>query len=253
MVRKIKGSKEEREAAKQNAAIEEPDEFLQTSRTIYDWMSDHSKMVIIFIVLLFSAGVAYSSVVAYGDHVDGQASELLSKVLKAQRGQVDTSGALKDKKPDMLIFASEQEKAQAVQEAAQQIESAHAGHQSTAIASMYLGKSCLQLDDYDCAIAAYQKSVKMLSSSDPLVNASLLGLGVSYEAKGDMDQAIAQFKLVADGVTPFEKDQGLFHAGRVLLAKGDKDTAKSYLERIESDFPESGLRAEASTLLQGLK
>ena len=93
MVRKIKASKEEREAAKENAVIEQPDEFLQTSRTVYDWMADHSKMVVAAIALLFVAGIAYSSVAAYGEHVDGQASELLAKVLEAQRGDHDEAAA----------------------------------------------------------------------------------------------------------------------------------------------------------------
>ncbi len=253
MVRKIKASKEEREAAKNKVVVEEPDEFLQTSRTVYDWMSDHSKLVLTVAVVLFVGGLAYSSAAAYGEHVDAQASDLLAAVLDAQQGQVDTSGALKDQKLDMRIYATQQEKDTAIKEAAQVVLDAHSGHQTAAIAGMYMGKACLDLDDFDCAVGAFEKSVKILEQSDPLRNAMLLGLAAAYEAKGDVDQAIKNYQLVADGSMAFEKDQGLFHSGRMLLAKGDKDMAKSYLERIDSDFPESSLRAEASSLLQELK
>lgn len=254
MVRKIRASKEEREAAKHDAVVEQPDEFLQTSRTVYDWMAEHSKLVITVIAVLFVAGVAYSSASAYSEHVDGQASSLLGKMLEVQRAQVDTTGALKDQGLDIKLFASEEEKAQALRDEAQKVLAAHPGHQAAAIAGLFLGKACLQLNDNDTAVSALEKSVATFSAGgDPLVNSALLGLGAAYEAKDDSAKATEAFLRVADGQTAFEKDQGLYQAGRLLIAAGEKDRAKSYLERIETDFPESSLKADSSTLLQGLK
>ncbi len=250
MVRKIKPTKEERQASQPK--VDEPDEFLSQSQRIFDWMADHSKGVMMVMGGLLLVGIAYSSASGYGKHIDAKASTLLAEVVRAQRGQVDLTGELKAEPGKDPVFASEQAKSQAVRESAEALVKAYPSHQVGVAGRLYLGNACLNLDEVVCALDAFRTAADLSGPEDLLRNSALLGLAAAYEQKGEDDQAVKTYSEVADGKLAFRKDVGLYHGARLLAAKHD-ERAKGYLERIESDFPESVYKTDAASLLDSLK
>jgi tetratricopeptide (TPR) repeat protein len=93
------------------------------------------------------------------------------------------------------------------------------------------------------------------------------GLGYAYEAKGDLDQALAAFtrlggagegraeagKAEGTGPAPFYRDRALYHQGRIAERKGNpNDAVKLYKEVLEKT-PQSSLRDEISNRLAVLE
>jgi len=93
------------------------------------------------------------------------------------------------------------------------------------------------------------------------------GLGYAYEAKGDLDQALAAFTRLgaapegkgeagkADGAgpAPFYRDRALYHQGRIAERKGNpNDAVKLYKEVLEKT-PQTSLRDEISNRLAVLE
>lgn len=250
MVRKIKPTKEERQATQPK--VDEPDEFLSLSQQAFDWMAGHSKLVMTIIGVFLGVGIVYSAINIYLGSVDDKASAQLAEVVRLQRGQVDLTGEVKPTGSE-VVFKSDQEKAQAVRDAAEKLIQAHGSHQASLAARLYLGRACLDLDDADCALQAYDGAVKLTGADDMLRNAALLGLAAAQEQKGDLGAAAGTYGQVADGKGSFAKDIGLYHAARTLIAQQQGDRARGYLERIESDFPESVFKTDAASLLDTLK
>jgi len=250
VVRKIKPSKEERKAAA--PAPDAPDEFLSVSQRVFDWMADNSKVVMGVLGVALAAGIIYGATNSYAEHVSSKASLLLGEVLEIQTAQVDLTGTATPE-PGERTFASEEEKSQALREAALALIEAHPKHDAGNAGRLYLGRACLDMGDLECASQAYQGYLDNTSEDDPLRTVALLGLGAAMEQKPDLAQAFAAYSRIADGRTAFTKDLGLLHTARTLIAQGDKDKARGYLERIETDFPDSPFKGEASTLLETLQ
>ncbi|MFH1809858.1 MAG: tetratricopeptide repeat protein [Pseudomonadota bacterium] len=251
MVRKIKPTKDERKASV--PSVDAPDEFLSLSQRAFDWMAGNSKLVLSVIGALLVIGIVYGSMSTYNAHVDGKASLVLAEVIRAERGQVDLTGAVKPEPNGDPVFKSDEEKAKAVREAAEKVIAAYPSHSSSAVARLYLGRACLDTGDADCAVDACEKAVAQFAESDPLRNTALLALAAAQELKGLNEQAAQSYARVADGKQSYGKDVGLYHAARVAMAAGDKDRARGYLERIESDFTDSVYKTDAASMLEGLK
>jgi tetratricopeptide (TPR) repeat protein len=89
------------------------------------------------------------------------------------------------------------------------------------------------------------------------------GLGYAYEAKGDLDDALAAFtKLGADagqkgaagpGDAGFYQDRALYHQARIAARKGNPTEAAKLYRQVLEKSPQSGLRDEISNRLAVLE
>ena len=249
MVRKLKPSKEEKKSAE--PAVDAPDEFLSISQRGFDWMAENSKLVIAVLAVLLVAGLGYSLAMTYTEHVSTQASDLLAEALRQQQGQVDLTGTT-EATDDAPVFASEEEKLKATRSAAEALVKAYPTHNAGNAGRLLLGRACLELADLECSLGAYQDFLTKAGVEDPMRNQALLGLGAAQEQKGEQAAAADTYKKLADGRLGFMKDLGLYHAGRVLAQLGEADQARGYLERIETDFPDSPIKPEATKVLDTL-
>lgn len=249
MVRKIKPTKEEIKASTPDA--EAPDEFLSIGQRIIEWMGDNSKLVLWVMGITLGSGLLYGLISVYQEHVSNDASGLLSEVAKSQSGRVDISGEASEK-GEKYVYESEKQKSEAVRTAAEAVIKAHKGHEAANMARLYLGSACMDLADLECAETAYRDFLKNTSNTDPLTAVAKLGLGSVLEQKGDKTQAASEYVAIASGKHGFSKDLGLYQAARVLATE-DKEKAIGYLEQIETDYPDSKVKPDATRLLESLK
>ena len=251
MVKKIKPTKEERKAT--SPSLDQPDEFISVTQHIFNWMTANSKVVLWVLGVLLGLGIAYAAAAGIMQSRSSKASALLGDVIKAQNGRVDLSGTDAGGDPDELVFKSDKDKNDAVRVAAEKLVSAYPRSGSANAARLLLGRACLDLGDDGCAIKAFDDFLSIAAAGDPLRTNALLGLGASWEHKGDLAKAADAYEKIADGTIAFGKDLGLYEAARSRAATGDKERAKRFLDRIEADFPESSLKSDATALAETLK
>ncbi|HEY3358373.1 MAG TPA: tetratricopeptide repeat protein [Polyangia bacterium] len=103
------------------------------------------------------------------------------------------------------------------------------------------------LQRYDEAIRDYRAFL----SRGPRGNLKALaheGLGYVYEAKGELDKALEEYRLITQA-GDFYKDRSLYDQGRMLERKGDKAAAQKLYQEILDKTPMTPLRDDISNRL----
>jgi tetratricopeptide (TPR) repeat protein len=103
------------------------------------------------------------------------------------------------------------------------------------------------LGRYDEAIADYRAFL----SRGPRGNLKAIGhegLGYVYEAKGELDKALEEYRLITQ-TGDFYRDRALFDQARVLERKGDKAGAQKLYQEILDKTPMTPLRDDISNRL----
>ncbi len=117
-----------------------------------------------------------------------------------------------------------------------------------------LGEAGDYLDkrEWDKALEGYSAVASSpLAGADPDVKVRALeGLGFAKEGKGDLDGALAAFKEIEGIDGRGNKELGLYHQGRVWLARGDKDKAKDLLKQAHDKLEQPSTEGTALRYLQ---
>jgi tetratricopeptide (TPR) repeat protein len=74
----------------------------------------------------------------------------------------------------------------------------------------------------------------------------------ALEAKGDRKGAIDKLEELVGLPDKIDEDAALLDLGRLYQAEGNVEKARSSLERIGKDFPESSLKSQAEEMLATL-
>ena len=98
---------------------------------------------------------------------------------------------------------------------------------------------CYQAGEYDKAIFLYRQSLKDLVDHQPVKYLVLNGLGYSYAAKQEYQEAATYFQKIASGPESIMKDEALFNLGRIYHTLGNSEKSKASYEKIVSDHPDS--------------
>jgi hypothetical protein len=110
----------------------------------------------------------------------------------------------------------------------------HGGGGAAILARLGEGGALLDKREWDKALEAFSAvSASSLAGADADVKGRALeGGGFAKEGKGDLDGAIATFKELEGVDARGFKELGMYHQGRLFLAKGDKDKAKELLKAV---------------------
>lgn len=256
MAKKIKPQKtrEERDAERQAAEAERErqdagiqDEFQAKGFELVEWMQDKQKIVLAFIGAVVVAGGAMGAYALVSSSQNLAASQVYAEALKAYEGGI--GDALPGEDAAGPRFTDAKERATEARARFEQVVKEHGNTDVSTFASLYVGHASLQLDEADKAIAAYERFLGRVAKNDPFRFAGLDGLASAYEAKGDVDSAIAKLQELVDLPGGVGEDAALYRLGRLYADKGDNGKAKEALERLAKDFPESTLKASADELL----
>ena len=92
---------------------------------------------------------------------------------------------------------------------------------------------------YDDAVTYYNKAMEALAGQPLFLGLIQMGLGLSLEAKGENDKAVAYFEKIIAAPNSLVKDQALFNAGRIYGKLGKNDKRREAYEKIVSDYRDS--------------
>jgi hypothetical protein len=183
------------------------------------------------------AGIGYAAYDRYATKRTEAASNELIKATLAERGRISGSAAPKPPEegaPDdpTPSFKSADERSDTALASYRKVISSHAGSGAAILAR--LGEAGVLLDkrNWDGALAAYRDvQGSPLAKADVTVRAAALeGIGLALEAKGDTDQALKTFNELQGTGIAGQKELGMYHQARLLIAKGDLEKAKELLK-----------------------
>ncbi len=216
-----------------------PDAFQKAGAEARGWIGQHEKTVVLLVgaLVLVGGGVGLASFLS--TRGEERAGRALSEALKVMERPVQAQG-LPEPGNDAAPFKSEKEKAEAVQKALVQFRTEYKGSRAAATAALPLAQAEYKLGNYDQALGSYQEYVKHASPDEPLRATALEGTGYAYEAKGQLNEAMAAFEQLArENKTEFLNAMGLYHQARILIQQNKKEEAARRLSEIPDAAPDS--------------
>jgi len=219
--------------------LRQPDALQRAGLEAREWIQQRRRAVIIGVaaVILIALGAALASYLS--DRGEDRAAKDLGAALKildrpvAENAQADATPG------NEAPFRSQGEKDQSAVKSLSDFRSQHPGTRGAVTAALPLADALYRLGDYDQALVAYSEFLKKAREDDPLRAAALEGEGYTYEAKGQLDQALSSFDQLSKMKSEFLAGMGTFHRGRILALQGKKDEAAKVFAELVAAHPSS--------------
>jgi len=232
--------------------LKQPDAFMKAGSVARGWFQENVRLVTIVVgVALLAVGGAVAADYLHGK-TEEEASQVLGDRLKMLDRPISESATTSG---DDAPFKSAQERDEAVVKSMEELRSKYGGTKAARTAALIASSADFRLKKYDEAIKGYTEFLKDAHHpEEPLRAAALEGQGYAFEAKGDLDQALAAYeRLERENKSDFLPGMGLYHRGRVLVLQNKKEDAAKVLVDLESAHPNSEAAKLAQTKLNELK
>jgi TolA-binding protein len=219
--------------------LKEPDAFQRVGDQARDWMEKRLNLILIIaaLVLVGGAGAALASYVSQRGEEKAAAElgaqlKLLSRPV--QEGAEAPPQPVEGQDPP---FKTEKEKHEAIAKAMADFRSNHKGTRAAGTAALALADAQFKLGQYDQASTAYKAYLEAAPKEDPMRAAAQEGLGYSFEAQKQYDQAFTAFGELAKTKGEFLAGMGQYHQARILVLQGKKDEAAKMLSDLTTAHP----------------
>jgi tetratricopeptide (TPR) repeat protein len=213
------------------------DALARSSHAAWEWLKRNSNRVQWVVVLLVVGGIGWKIYSYRQTRNIAAASETLVQAINAERGR---TGADPGKVPDPYTgliddrptFPNEEGRLKTAEreyrEAAGALKGPGAG-----LAQLGLAGVLYDQGKYADAKKAYESARDSeLSSVDRDARGRAIeGIGLSLEALGQFEPAVAAYKQLENSEIPGFAVLALFHQGRVLYTQGQRDKAKELLKK----------------------
>jgi tetratricopeptide (TPR) repeat protein len=187
-------------------------------------------------ILLGGAGVALASYVS--SRGESHAAKALGLALKNPDGTPADTPAPKD---------------EALVKALSEVRAKYPRSRAATTAALPLAEAQLRLEQPDQALQTIELYLKAVPPDEPLRAEALEARGYAFEAKGQLEDALAAFdQLARDNRTEFMNGIGLYHRGRILILQNKKQDAADVLAQISIAYPDSSAARLASDRLAQL-
>ena len=178
-------------------------------------------------------------VMLYVSHTEKTAAAATGSLyggVSAERGRVMAEDKRSDDEKEIdptQVFKTAEERQAAALEAYDRTISAHGDSVVGLLAKLGKAGVLLQKREHARAAELFEAVAgSKLAGTDPDVKGRALeGLGLARESAGDLDAALAAFQKLDAITAPGFKELGLYQQGRIVLAKGDKERAKTLLKQ----------------------
>jgi tetratricopeptide (TPR) repeat protein len=212
------------------------DALARGSSALGKWVRDNFGIIQWVILGALAAGGGYLFYESRAEGSAAGASSALMAGVNADRGRViaDDKRTKEEKEGDVLgVYKTPEERADAALADYKKVVAEHPGTGAAILARLGEAGDYLDKHDWPQALEAYSAvSSSSLANADADVKGRALeGLGFAKEGKGDIDGALATFKELENVDARGYKELALYHQGRLLFAKGDKDKAKELLKQ----------------------
>jgi hypothetical protein len=228
-----KGARKAGEQKESIPELEDPDALMTATLRVMEWSNKHRAQIAYAILLAAGAVGVVIGISFYQAHKEQQASQLVNQGVTADLAPIRTGEEDPEIAKRLKFYGSEAEKQT---EALAAFKDAYAKYKDIGPGIIArIGEAGVHLDrkEWDEAIAAYTEvKGSQLAAADPQIRVRVLeGLGYAREGKGLLDDARAAFVELANvDAVKSAKPLGLYHQGRIDLAKGDRQGAISKLK-----------------------
>lgn len=205
--------------------LKEPDEFITTSAQLIAWGKENTKALVIGATLFFAVVIAVSIYV----YVNGQRSTAANMMLGQAIEKYQTVAGEKGGLAALSAVSGDFDK----------LMRSYGRQPAGKLGRLFYGNMEAMAQDYDKAIAYYQKALTEFGDDPALRNMIHNGLGMAYQQKGDYPKAITNFQIIADGPDSVLKDAALFNLGKLLGQLGKTEESRQAYQRLIDDFPNS--------------
>ncbi len=149
-------------------------------------------------------------------------------------------------------YKTEKERSEAV---IAEVDKLRREHKASAAARESLLTKARALHDlrrYSEAIVAYQEFLKAAEPNDPLARVAREGLGLAFEAEGNLKEAVEAFRALESHGGEAFRDRAKFAQARLLVKQKEPKAARAIYQEILAKSPESPLRDSIQVHLAAL-
>ncbi|MEW6672566.1 MAG: tetratricopeptide repeat protein, partial [Thermodesulfobacteriota bacterium] len=172
------------------------------------------------VVLIFISGFVY-----FSNKSEEKAFTLMQAGIKKYKTLMQTIGpskAYKEVNPEFEFILKK-----------------YSGKDGGKLARVTYAGICYQAGEYDQAISLYRQSLKDFGDHQPVKHLALNGLGYSYAAKREYQEAATYFEKLVSEPGSIMKDEALFNLGRIYHMLGNSEKSKEFYKKIVSEYPDS--------------
>jgi hypothetical protein len=228
------------------AVAADADPLIERTAKLSDWAKKNQKTVQMVGALLTVALLAIAGTLYYQHKKETDASVVLTKAIEVQRAKIGEPK--KDDEEDdqhEQYFKTAELRRDAALKQYREVQSKYPGTGAAILARLAEGSLLLDKKEADGALAAYNdvKGSPLAAADTEVKGRALEGVGFAYELKAlatpadkdkNLDAALAAYKELenAADVKGF-KELAMYHQGRVLMNKGNKEEAKKVLSSLK--------------------
>ena len=241
-----------RSIPKQDTLPPEPDAFQAVGAEASGWMVQHERTMILAVValVLVAGGAALASYMRdRGNTRDaqtfGQTLELLERPVGEAQGAPPRAPRRSRRSPRRRprtrpcapSFAPSSPRP--------------ATRRRRLTATLTRAGADFRLGDHAAAQSGFEAYLAKAPKESPLRLSALEGRGLSLEAQGKLDEALAAYgTLATEAKGEFLVGMGSYHRGRVLAAQGKGDEAVKVFQEVVSQHPNTAAARQATDRLQ---
>jgi tetratricopeptide (TPR) repeat protein len=242
--RRSKREREQRMAAASglDAGERVDDALVRSTHAITLWLKRNFNTVQWVVVLLVAGGISWQIYSWRSKKTTEREADLLAQGLGAELGQLKNE-LLEDEEskeyPSVLpSFPDDAARLAAAVKGYKEVIARTPTSGPGRLAELGLASALFQQGKFDEALGRYRAvAAGPLAKSDPDVRGRALeGMGLSLEAKKDLDGALRQFGRLASMDEPGFKTLGLYHEARIHYAKGETEKAKDSLGKAKEQL-----------------
>lgn len=205
--------------------LKEPDEFITFSARLFQFAVKFKFQILVGIGVGCAALILVSGFVYFSKKSEEKAFSLMQEGITKYKTLLQTIGPAKAYQEVNADF--------------EYILKKYSSKEGGKLTRVSYADICYQADEYDKAISLYRQSLKDIGDHQPVKYLVLSGLGYSYAAKQEYQEAATYFQKIASDPESIMKDEALFNLGRIYHTLGNPEKSKESYQKIVSDHPDS--------------
>jgi tetratricopeptide (TPR) repeat protein len=218
--------------------IKSPDQFIATTTKIYNFVKPYfqkyNNHITIGLIVIIGIFVGAYFLREYKAKKNTHASAILSEAIEIYNSEINP-----DLKDNNKKFTSKDEKFNEAIKKLKEVINKYPKTEASNYSYLFLGNSYYELEKYDDAINHYKIFHDRIKKNSDIKLLALDSLGHSYEAKGDIDNAIDYYSKILKIKNNYLSDVTYYNLGRCYEIKSDTQKSKEYYDKLKKEFPES--------------
>jgi predicted negative regulator of RcsB-dependent stress response len=235
--------------------LKKQDEFVTFWHHVYEWMRGSTQPILIGLVVAAVVILGSSLWSSHAQKSQAEATRMLSQAMRIYSTDLTADEEMAKKltsEDGVPRFKTAEERRKATLEELGQVLSKYGGTGAAREAVLVRAGVLFDGGLYDEAITAYGDFLANTDSDNRMRMLAREGRGYSFEAKGQLDPALDEYRKLETEAGDVYKDRAQYHQARIFEKKGDKSGAEHLYKAILEKNPQSSLRDDISNRLAAL-